>query len=61
MEKTKMKLRRFKSMLKQKGLTTVEYAVGGALITLAVVGAFTGLGNAVLGVITQITGAITGA
>lgn len=53
-----MKLRRFKSMLKQKGLTTVEYAVGGALITLAVVGAFTNLGTAVLTVINNITGAL---
>lgn len=53
-----MKIRRFKSMLKQKGLTTVEYAVGGALITLAVVGAFTNLGTAVLTVINNITGAL---
>jgi pilus assembly protein Flp/PilA len=40
---------------RQKGLTTVEYAVAGALIALAVVTAFTDLGTAVGGVITDIT------
>lgn len=41
-----------------KGLTTVEYAVAGALITVAVVTAFTALGTKVTGVITAITAAI---
>jgi len=31
----------------EKGLTTVEYAVAGTLVALAVVAAFTQLGNAV--------------
>lgn len=31
----------------QAGLTTVEYAIAGTLITLAVVAAFTALGGAV--------------
>ena len=31
----------------EDGLTTVEYAVAGALITIAVVAAFTSLGDAV--------------
>ena len=31
----------------QEGLTTVEYAIAGTLITLAVVAAFTALGGAV--------------
>ena len=33
--------------LEQEGLTTVEYAIAGTLITLAVVAAFTALGGAV--------------
>ena len=31
----------------EEGLTTVEYAIAGALVGLAVIGAFTNLGNAV--------------
>jgi pilus assembly protein Flp/PilA len=38
----------------EQGLTTVEYAVAGALITVAVVGAFTLLGNSVAGTINTI-------
>ena len=38
----------------ESGLTTVEYAVAGALISLAVVGAFTLLGTKVGNVITAI-------
>jgi pilus assembly protein Flp/PilA len=38
----------------EEGLTTVEYAVAGALITVAVVGAFTLLGNSVAGTINTI-------
>ena len=44
----------------EEGLTTVEYAVAGTLIALAVVAAFTQLGNAVNDSITSITGAIGG-
>lgn len=40
---------------KQKGLTTVEYAIAGTLIALAVVTAFKALGVAVGGQIAAIT------
>lgn len=43
----------------EEGLTTVEYAVAGTLIALAVVVAFGNLGNAVNDSITSITSAIT--
>ena len=43
----------------EEGLTTVEYAVAGALIAAAVVVAFETLGNQVNIVITQITTAIS--
>ncbi len=43
----------------EEGLTTVEYAIAGTLVGLAVVGAFTDLGVAVGGAITQMTGVIT--
>ncbi len=39
----------------EEGLTTVEYAVAGALVAAAVVTAFTNLGTAVTGTITDIT------
>lgn len=42
----------------EEGLTTVEYAVAGGLITLAVVGAFQALGGSVAGVITTIDGVL---
>jgi pilus assembly protein Flp/PilA len=38
----------------EEGLTTVEYAVAGALIAAAVIAAFTNLGGTVGGVITYI-------
>lgn len=44
----------------EEGLTTVEYAVAGALIAAAVVAAFTALGTQVGAVITGITAAIGG-
>ena len=44
----------------EEGLTTVEYAIAGSLVGAAVVVAFTDLGVAVEGVITDITGAIDG-
>jgi len=43
----------------EKGLTTVEYAVAGALVAAAVVVAFTALGGQVGAVITGITAVIT--
>lgn len=45
----------------EEGLTTVEYAVAGALIAAAVVAAFTALGGQVETVIEGITTAITAA
>ena len=44
----------------EAGLTMVEYAVAGALISAVAVTAFTGLGQAVIDKITAITAAITG-
>jgi len=44
----------------EQGLTMVEYAVAGALISAAAVTAFTDLGAAVIARITYITTAITG-
>lgn len=43
----------------EEGLTVVEYAVAGALISLAVYGAFDALGLQVASVINQITAVIT--
>jgi pilus assembly protein Flp/PilA len=43
----------------EEGLTTVEYAVAGTLIALAVVAAFTQLGNAVNDSITSIGNVIS--
>ena len=43
---------------KKEGLTTVEYAVAGALVAAAVVVAFSTLGNQVGIVVNNITGAI---
>ncbi|TRW89698.1 Flp family type IVb pilin [Candidatus Methylobacter oryzae] len=45
----------------EAGLTMVEYAVAGSLITAAAVTAFTGLGTAVTTKIDSITTAITAA
>lgn len=42
----------------EEGLTIVEYAVAGGLITLAVVGVFTALGDAVATNITDLTSAV---
>lgn len=44
----------------ESGLTTVEYAVAGALITVAVIGAFTALGGSVSGTITILDAALPG-
>lgn len=51
------KLRAF--VREEDGLTTVEYAVAGSLISLAVVGAFTALGVQVGATVGAITTAIT--
>jgi pilus assembly protein Flp/PilA len=53
-------IERIKNFLRQEeGLTIVEYAVAAGMITLLVVGAFQGLGTAVLNVINLIAGFIT--
>ena len=44
------------SFRKQQGLTTVEYAIAGGLVGVAVIVAFLALGPAVSGVIQEITG-----
>ena len=50
-----------KSFLRnEEGLTIVEYAVAGALISAAAVGAFTALGGTVTTVITGINTALGG-
>lgn len=46
---------------RQKGLTTVEYAIAGTLVALAVVLAFTALGTAVGSTIQSLTSVLTGA
>lgn len=53
-----MKTTVVKFLRDERGLTTVEYAVAGGLIALAVVGAFQALGVTVGQVITQIDGNI---
>ena len=49
-----MKTKLLNLLLSQKGLTTVEYAVAGGLISLAVILAFQALGLTVGGVMDQI-------
>jgi pilus assembly protein Flp/PilA len=44
----------------EEGLTAVEYAIAGGLVGLAVVGAFTDLGEAIAARINAIIGFITG-
>jgi pilus assembly protein Flp/PilA len=44
----------------EEGLTTVEYAVAGTLVTLAVIAAFTNLGAAVFAQIQAIVTVLTG-
>ena len=53
-----MKTKLLNFIRNQKGLTTVEYAVAGGLIALAVVVAFRTLGVTVGGVITAINAAL---
>jgi pilus assembly protein Flp/PilA len=42
----------------EEGLTTVEYAIGGALVGLGVVAAFTALGDGVETTINDLTAAV---
>lgn len=59
MEIQKIKEAVVKFIKDEDGLTVVEYAVAGGLISLAVVGAFQALGVTVGGVITAIDTAIS--
>ncbi len=54
-----MKTQVMKFLQEEEGLTIVEYAVAGALISSAVALAFTGLGEAVQAKIIELTGFIT--
>lgn len=54
-----MKDKILKFLRDESGLTTVEYAVAGALVAAAVVIAFSDLGEAVGTVITGLTEAVT--
>ncbi len=44
----------------EEGLTTVEYAIGGGLVGLAIITAFTDLGSAIARVVNQIVTDIGG-
>lgn len=58
MRNLKQALMRF--IREEEGLTIVEYAVAGGLITVAVATMFGTLGDAVLARITQLVGAVNG-
>jgi pilus assembly protein Flp/PilA len=47
-----------KFIREEEGLTTVEYAVAGALIVVGLVASFTALGDAVMATIDLITAAL---
>lgn len=55
-----MKAKILKFLRREEGLTTVEYAVAGALVAAAVVAAFQALGGSVGNVITGLDTAIGG-
>ncbi len=55
-----MKAKLLKFFRDEEGLTTVEYAVAGALITVAVILAFTTLGGSVSGTIDMIDAVLPG-
>lgn len=54
-----MKEKMMKFLRDEKGLTTVEYAVAGALVAAAVVGAFTALGGEVGTTINRLVGILS--
>ncbi|MGR6035509.1 MAG: Flp family type IVb pilin [Candidatus Nitrosoglobus sp.] len=58
MNKLTQKIRHF--LRDEEGLTMVEYAVAGSLITLAAAAAFTNLGNAITSAINTIIGKMGG-
>jgi len=51
-------LKKIHSMARQRGLTTVEYAVAGAVITAAVIAAFVALGGKIGPIIQAISDAL---
>ena len=55
-----MKNHVMKFVSNEEGLTTVEYAIAGAMVGAAVIGAFSLLGGNVKNVITAIAGVIGG-
>ncbi len=55
-----MKTRILSFVRDDSGLTTVEYAVAGAIITVGVVAAFTALGGSISGTIAFIDGVLPG-
>ena len=55
-----MKTKLMNLLRDEEGLTTVEYAVAGALITVAVVAAFTALGGSIAGTLSIIDAALPG-
>jgi pilus assembly protein Flp/PilA len=54
-----MKAKVLAFLREEAGLTTVEYAIAGTLVGLAVITAFTDLGTAVGGQIAKITAVLT--
>jgi pilus assembly protein Flp/PilA len=54
-----MKTQVLKFLQDEEGLTIVEYAVAGALVTVAVAAAFTNLGTQVLARINDLIAALT--
>ena len=59
-EVTTMKKLALAFLRDEAGLTTVEYAVAGAVITVAVVAAFTAMGGSIAGTISFIDGVLPG-
>jgi len=51
-------LKKIHSLARQRGLTTVEYAVAGAVITAAVIAAFVALGGKIGPIIQAISDAL---
>ena len=59
-EETPMKNAILSFIRNEEGLTTVEYAVAGAVITVAVVAAFTAMGGSIAGTMAFIDGVLPG-
>jgi pilus assembly protein Flp/PilA len=57
---SQFKTKLYALLREEEGLTTVEYAIAGSLVGLAVIGAFLALGEEVGGVIDRITDCLKG-